>query len=411
MLSSLSVLLVPPGCDRQPIRFEPNLIYMRNQKLARSPEDFQNEAVRQRIEDIERVVTLFCGTPADPRLPVLENLAWESPFDPSLLRMAAGPPGAAADRQVRGLYRSLCVRCHGISGNGRGVLAPLLEPYPRDFRRGIFKFKKTPSTSPPTHDDLHGVLVRGIPGTAMPSFRLLPEVEREALVQYVRYLSLRGLVERAIIAEVAIEMDDDERLLDPHDEEIRPGDYAEQMDWMTDVVEDVAQPWLNAEQEVTIVPPPPAGYGTSESIARGRELFFTTLTNCAKCHGDTALGDGQTDDYDEWAKELEPTNPDVVEDYLALGALPPRKVQPRNLREGIFRGGYRREDVFIKIRNGIAGTTMPVVAAQLNDDDIWHLVAYARYLPFDPIVRPFDGNRQWPDESRSSAGQVAVTRR
>ena len=103
------------------------------------------------------------------------------------------------------------------------------------------------------------------------------------------------------------------------------------------------------------------------------------------------LGDGQTDDYDEWTKEIDPTVPGVLSDYLALGALPPRKSQPRNLREGIYRGGHEAEHLFIKVKNGIAGTTMPNVAAQLSDEDIWHLVAYARYLPFDPI--------NWPAES------------
>ena len=97
------------------------------------------------------------------------------------------------------------------------------------------------------------------------------------------------------------------------------------------------------------------------------------------------MGDGQTDDYDEWAKEMEPTVPDALADYLALGALPPRKVQPRNLREGIYRGGQRPEDLFLRIKNGITGTTMPAVAAQLSDDDIWHLVDFVRYLPNDLI--------------------------
>ena len=31
----------------------------------------------------------------------------------------------------------------------------------------------------------------------------------------------------------------------------------------------------------------------------------------------------------------------------------------------------------MKIKNGIAGTTMTSVATQLSDDDVWRLVAYA----------------------------------
>ncbi len=232
------------------------------------------------------------------------------------------------------------------------------------------------------------MLDRGVPGTAMPSFRRLPESEKTALVQYVRYLSIRGLFERAVMTEVAVELDDDDRLLNPEMKEISPTRYAEQVKWLDAILTEVVQPWLDASVQATAVPAPPANYNSPQSIARGRELFFTTLTNCGKCHGDTALGDGQTEDYDEWTKEIEPTSPEAVAEYLALGALPPRQAQPRDLRIGLYRGGPRPEDLFVKIKNGIAGTTMPSVATQLSDDDIWHLVSYARYLPSDPLSRP-----------------------
>ena len=40
----------------------------------------------------------------------------------------------------------------------------------------------------------------------------------------------------------------------------------------------------------------------AESVKAGRELFYGTRANCVKCHGPTALGDGQQDDYDNWNK-------------------------------------------------------------------------------------------------------------
>jgi mono/diheme cytochrome c family protein len=173
---------------------------------------------------------------------------------------------------------------------------------------------------------------------------------------------------------------------------------------------DVVAPWLAADEQVTAIAAQPEDYGTARSIARGRELFFTTLTNCGKCHGDTALGDGQTDDYDEWTKEIEPTNPDALADYLALGALPPRKAQPRNLRLATYRGGDRPEDMFVKVKNGIAGTTMPSVATQLSDADIWHLVAYARYLPDDPLSVPGAGEASGLSTGPETARQPGRSR-
>jgi mono/diheme cytochrome c family protein len=382
------VLAALPGCDRAPDHFQINRVFARNQKLAASAADFAAPNVSRRMGDIARVVTQYFGTPSEPTVPELEGIAWDSLFRLSNLQMAAGSVRRAADGTTHGLYRYHCVQCHGLTGDGVGSSARTLDPYPRDYRRGIFKYKRTPSTLPPLDEDLHAVLDRGVPGTAMPSFRRLPESEKTALVQYVRYLSVRGLFERAVITEVAVELDDDDQLLSPELKEISPTRFAEQVKWLDAILSEVVQPWLDASAQATAVPPPPANYNSPQSIARGREMFFTTLTNCGKCHGDTALGDGQTDDYDEWTKEIEPASPEAVAEYLALGALPPRKAQPRDLRIGLYRGGPRPEDLFVKVKNGIAGTTMPSVATQLGDDDIWHLVAYARYLPSDPLSRP-----------------------
>ena len=40
----------------------------------------------------------------------------------------------------------------------------------------------------------------------------------------------------------------------------------------------------------------------AESVTKGRDLFYGPKANCVKCHGPTALGDGQQDDYDDWSK-------------------------------------------------------------------------------------------------------------
>ena len=76
-----------------------------------------------------------------------------------------------------------------------GPTTAFLNPYPRDYRRGIFKFKGTVREDRPTTEDLLRTLTDGLQGSAMPSFKLLPQVDREALVEYVKYLSMRGEVE------------------------------------------------------------------------------------------------------------------------------------------------------------------------------------------------------------------------
>ena len=54
------------------------------------------------------------------------------------------------------IYERSCVSCHGPRGAGDGVAAPQLDPRPRDFTRGMFKFRSTPSGTMPTLDDLKG---------------------------------------------------------------------------------------------------------------------------------------------------------------------------------------------------------------------------------------------------------------
>ncbi|MBM3967484.1 MAG: cytochrome c, partial [Planctomycetes bacterium] len=89
------------------------------------------------------------------------------------VKRSAGPVGRGNDKIERGLYRKHCVSCHGVTGDGRGLAASMLAPYPRDFRRGTFKFKSTPTGVKPTRSDLVRTLHKGIPGTSMPSFAAL----------------------------------------------------------------------------------------------------------------------------------------------------------------------------------------------------------------------------------------------
>jgi hypothetical protein len=75
--------------------------------------------------------------------------------------------------------------------------------------------------------------------------------------------------------------------------------------------------------------------------------------------------------------------------------LPPRNAIPRNLREGIYRGGRRPIDVFWRISSGIAGTPMPATGpasegaqGTLTQQEIWQIVDYVHSLPFEPASLP-----------------------
>ena len=64
-------------------------------------------------------------------------------------------------------------------------------------------------------------------------------------------------------------------------------------------------------------------------------------------------------------------------------ALRPRTIPPRNLRQGIYRGGRRQLDVYYRIHAGINGATMPAAQGTVSPDEIWHIVNYVLSLPYD----------------------------
>jgi cytochrome c oxidase cbb3-type subunit I/II len=90
------------------------------------------------------------------------------------------------------IYRRRCVGCHGIKGDGQGPSAVFLNPKPRDFTRGIFKFRSTPGKdSLPTDADLYITVTHGLWGTAMPTWQTISERERMAVIQYIKTFSDR----------------------------------------------------------------------------------------------------------------------------------------------------------------------------------------------------------------------------
>lgn len=96
---------------------------------------------------------------------------------------ATAPPG-------RRLYVRWCATCHGADGRGNGPAAPSLIPRPRDFTRGLFKYKSTPATEPPTDDDLARVVADGLQASSMPYFRdVLSADEIGEVVRYLKTLS------------------------------------------------------------------------------------------------------------------------------------------------------------------------------------------------------------------------------
>ncbi len=356
------------GCNQHPdAQFVQNRLRMAANEV---PGDIQVQ--------IAEILAAMFGTPNDPFVPP------ESGLDVDKLRMAAGPVWSDELGIKHGLYRRHCAHCHGITGNGKGPTAAFLNPYPRDYRPGLFKMKSTERAAKPTLDNLRAVLREGIAGTAMPSFKLLPSDEIDVLAEYVKYLSMRGQMEEALVRFWFDEVDAGELI-----PEIR--------DVLVDeLFAPIASQWEQAYDAV-VEPEPAALPGTERSrkelvasINKGRLLFHDAKKgNCMSCHGAGALGDGQVNDYDDWNKvvvEFEDNHQQA--DLRALDVLPPRTIRPRNLRLGVYRFGRRPLDLFRRIHEGITGTPMPSSKGTLTPEEMWNVVDYVRSLPYEEASRP-----------------------
>lgn len=84
------------------------------------------------------------------------------------------------------VYKQNCQSCHGLHGDGLGVTGKILNPQPRNFTQGIFKFGTTSGL--PTDQDLFNIIQQGIRGTAMLPWSLTPQ-DLYSVTQYIKTFS------------------------------------------------------------------------------------------------------------------------------------------------------------------------------------------------------------------------------
>lgn len=277
------------------------------------------------------------GTPAEPRVAIANAPG---------IADAAERLTLTAERLSEGgkLFRRHCDKCHNTTGNGRGPTGLWLSPYPRDFRQGYFKFTTVVGSGRPRRSDLMHTLDAGLKGTAMPSFSLLPERERDLLTGYVIYLALRGQVEFDTFAAVLTTGASDVA-----------GTSASRLKTL------VAE-WEAAQSAAAMPVPPDDGEPGSPShagaVKRGHDLFTRKADNaCVTCH--VEYGRKPLLRYDIWGTVSRPAD-------LTVTAL---------------KGGTRPEDIFARIRAGIPAVGMPP-HPDLSDRQIWDLVRFVKSAPY-----------------------------
>jgi mono/diheme cytochrome c family protein len=293
------------------------------------------------------------GTPADPRVEVTDDKTLVTELQLDLDTLAKGSL----------LYRRFCLHCHGVPGDGRGPTSAWINPPPRDYRRGLFKFTSAVVTkkSKPRRGDLLRTLEEGIEGTTMPTFKAQPKRDLEALISYVIHLSIRGSVEFYVMRE-ALKKSDEAKDLSGL---VRTKTNEFASDWKLENTPITPQPYPYKDDPAEL----------AQSVSRGYDLFLSKTAACRECHVD--FGRQSKFLYDEW------------------GTL----VRPRNLTEGVYRGGRRPVDLYYRVQAGIGPSTMPGAASEIAGDPkvIWDLVNFVRLLPY-PAMLPRDVRQKvYPD--------------
>jgi mono/diheme cytochrome c family protein len=362
------------GCAREPI---PD--YVLNEATRALPESHQRQ--------IEGGLIRFFGRPTSPRwfAPGEEVSADEVPPSAESTGAAAeddkasseaqpeSTSASAGDRQLvfgnvrleevadsrrlrngAAVYRNECAGCHGISGDGNGPAAAYLQPKPRDYRKGIFKFTATPYGRKPVRADLVRTIRRGAKGTSMPAFPWMSQEDLNDVIDYVIALSQRGEMELTLAMVAASDYD--------AEDEIEPADFL-------DAAATVRQAWLDSEETV-VLPVSAQPIYSDETIAAGRQAFVTL--GCSKCHGEDAKGQTEWLSHEFLVQQAAlPEDKRITINYDAWGEPAPAA----DLTARMLHGGRRPIDIYRRIYTGINGTPMPAFA-QLEPDTIWHLVHY-----------------------------------
>ena len=129
-------------------------------------------------------------------------------------------------------FQTLCARCHGRNGDGKGVTALYLDPAPRDLTKAAFMNSK------PSERFAHSI-EEGVPGTSMPAWaKVLSPQQAHSVLDYAMATFTR----------------EPARVLKPHK--------------------------LPETNPVAV---------SSESIMHGEQIF---VQRCAGCHGRKADGKG-----------------------------------------------------------------------------------------------------------------------
>jgi mono/diheme cytochrome c family protein len=287
-------------------------------ELAYTPREDLKDFPKKHQQQIGAALETHFGTPLFPKLmePASDDKQPADAKEPVLVDKLE----RLHLRHGREVYTRQCSGCHGTTGDGKGPAAVYLDPPPRDYRLGRFKFTSTPRGSKPRRDDLARIIRHGAKGTSMPTFRWIAQEDLDAVIDYVILLSSRGEVEYRLMKVAGEQLGEDDNI----DAQL-----------VVEQTQLIAQSWADADT-VIVRPLTPQPQYSQASIEAGAKAFVQL--NCYKCHGKDGRGNKKFDvGKDDWGR-------------IAHAA---------DLTTGMLHGGRRPLDIYRRIYSGINATPMP----------------------------------------------------
>ncbi len=233
----------------------------------------------------------------------------------------------------RAAYRTYCIGCHGEKGDGNGPAARFLSPRPRNFTTGRFKFSSTRAGLLPTDEDLRRTITRGLKGSAMPGWDMLPARTVTALIAYLKTFS-------------------------PKWKEQSPASPIPKVD----------DPYRALEDK-------------SEAIARGEKVYHG-FAACWSCHPAYVSEEKINEYLVEFESEpREGFRPNLRQSQGKVNA-DGELIYPPDFTRDFVRSGAAVDDLYRSIAAGITGTAMPTWVDSMEIPSTKH--------PDIPLVQPSD---------------------
>ncbi|MBP9673910.1 MAG: c-type cytochrome [Bacteriovoracaceae bacterium] len=229
-------------------------------------------------------------------------------------------------------YMEYCVSCHGDKGDGKGVAAKGMDPIPRDFTLGLYKFGQVPAGELPHDADFSAIIKKGLHGTAMLPWDISEE-RIHAVTQYIKTFAPKVWeAKEAVLGERIIPTKD---------------------------------PYGLAHK--------------TTAIEKGKEVYHVTA-QCTTCHRAFIPKKELSALWEKVNKEkltvFDPALylPKVQDSEYGV------KIVPPDFTWHNIRSASSVEELYVRIASGVSGSGMPPWKGTIEDHEIWATAYYVKSL-------------------------------